>query len=294
MTEPFLYGIYKINYKRKITLEEMKITPIEIRQKQFEKAFRGYEKEEVDAFLLSLSQEWERVMEENKELRKRLEITEKEVSRLREVENSLFKTLKNAEDTGAQVIGSAQRTADLHIKEAQMKSEGILNEAKSKARAMVEEAEVKSRETVDLLLNEVKTYERGYFYLEDQKENLLQELKTMINDFDNRIEKYAARSNRTLIENQLKELRSLTYEKPRYNFKEAISSEIKKEIPQEKAPEPEIKKEAAPNTENKVESSPEPERKIETTQEPKRTIEPTFTESDKKDEQDNGSFFDKL
>jgi len=36
----------------------MNITPIEIRKKEFEKAFRGYEKEEVDAFLQALSQEW--------------------------------------------------------------------------------------------------------------------------------------------------------------------------------------------------------------------------------------------
>ena len=29
----------------------MKVTPIEIRQKDFNKVFRGYDKEEVDAFL---------------------------------------------------------------------------------------------------------------------------------------------------------------------------------------------------------------------------------------------------
>ena len=51
----------------------MKITPIEIRQKTFEKHFRGYDKEEVNAFLLTLSQEWERLVDENKESRFRLE-----------------------------------------------------------------------------------------------------------------------------------------------------------------------------------------------------------------------------
>ena len=47
----------------------MKITPIEIRQKTFEKVFRGYDKEEVQAFLQSLSQEWERL---NAELREHI------------------------------------------------------------------------------------------------------------------------------------------------------------------------------------------------------------------------------
>ena len=47
----------------------MKITPLEIRQKAFEKALRGYDKDEVNAFLLSLSQEWERALDDTKELR---------------------------------------------------------------------------------------------------------------------------------------------------------------------------------------------------------------------------------
>ena len=56
----------------------MKITPLEIRQKSFERNFRGYDKEEVDAFLASLSQEWERISEEHKESRYKLELAEKE------------------------------------------------------------------------------------------------------------------------------------------------------------------------------------------------------------------------
>ena len=46
----------------------MKVTPLEIRKKSFEKVFRGYDKDEVNAFLVSLSQAWEKVMDENKEL----------------------------------------------------------------------------------------------------------------------------------------------------------------------------------------------------------------------------------
>ena len=72
----------------------MKITPLEIRQKEFEKKMRGYDKDEVNAFLQSLSQEWERTLDETKEMRIRLETTEREVNKLREVESSLFKTLK--------------------------------------------------------------------------------------------------------------------------------------------------------------------------------------------------------
>ncbi|MFC2125130.1 DivIVA domain-containing protein, partial [Bacteroidota bacterium] len=57
----------------------MKVTPLEIRQKSFEKVFRGYDKDEVEAFLLILSQEWEKVLDENKSLRMNLDKAEKEV-----------------------------------------------------------------------------------------------------------------------------------------------------------------------------------------------------------------------
>src|SRR6187397_2909696 len=103
----------------------MRITPLDIRQKTFEKNFRGYEKDEVNAFLLTLSQEWERFMDENKELRIKLEATEREVSKLREVETSLFKTLKTAEDTGANVIDQAKRAAELHLRESQLKADAL-------------------------------------------------------------------------------------------------------------------------------------------------------------------------
>ena len=119
----------------------MRVTPLDIRQKTFEKNFRGYEKDEVNAFLLTLSQEWERILDENKELRIKLEATEREVTKLREVESSLYKTLKTAEDTGANVIEQARMAADLHLRESQMQAEGILNEAKTKARNTIEESD---------------------------------------------------------------------------------------------------------------------------------------------------------
>src|SRR5689334_10007246 len=104
----------------------MKITPIEIRQKSFEKVFRGYDKEEVDAFLLSLSQEWERVIDENKEYRIKLEVAEREVKKLREVETSLYKTLKTAEDTSTHLVEQATKSAEMQMKEAQVKADSLL------------------------------------------------------------------------------------------------------------------------------------------------------------------------
>ena len=123
----------------------MKITPLEIRQKTFEKNLRGYDKDEVNAFLSTMSQEWEKILEELKDARIRLESAEKEVAKLREVETTLYKTLKTAEETGKNIMDQANRAADLQIREAQLQAEGLIYESKNKAKAIVEEAEVTSQ-----------------------------------------------------------------------------------------------------------------------------------------------------
>jgi cell division initiation protein len=167
----------------------MKITPLEIRQKSFEKNFRGYEKDEVHAFLLTLSQEWERMMDENKELRIKLETTEREVSKLREVEGSLYKTLKTAEDTGANVIDQARRTAELQVRESQLKADAMLNEAKSKAKDTIEESEMRAKQVIAEMEDRLTALVDNYKKLESSREDLLSDLKRMASDLMERVDR---------------------------------------------------------------------------------------------------------
>eukprot|EP01136_Pigoraptor_vietnamica_P041941 Opistho-1_new@15519 len=86
----------------------MRITPLEIRKHTFDKSFRGYDTESVEAFLLSLSQEWERVGDDMRQSKQKLEVAEREIVRMKEIENSLFKTLKAAEEAQDQINVKAQ------------------------------------------------------------------------------------------------------------------------------------------------------------------------------------------
>jgi cell division initiation protein len=167
----------------------MRITPLEIRQKTFEKNFRGYEKDEVNAFLLTLSQEWERILDESKELRIKLESSEREVSKLREVENSLYKTLKTAEDTGANVIEQARQTAELHLRESQLKAEAMLNEAKSKAKDTIEESDMRAKQLLAEMEDRLKLLVENYKKLESSRDDLLTELKRIASDALERAER---------------------------------------------------------------------------------------------------------
>jgi len=167
----------------------MKITPLEIRQKQFERTLRGYDKDEVSAFLLTLSQEWERAQDEMKELRVKWEASEREVTKLREVESSLYKTLKTAEDTGSNMIEHANKTAQLHLKETQLKAQAMLNEAKGKAEDTIEGAEVTAKQMLEEMEDQLKAMIEHYKSLESQRDNLLADLKRLAAETIDRVER---------------------------------------------------------------------------------------------------------
>lgn len=160
----------------------MNITPLEIRQKEFEKNFRGFDKDEVKAFLNSLSIEWEKLNDEKKELKYKLESAQEEVKKLREVENSLFKTLKTAEDTGANMIEQATKTAELHMRETEMKADALMSEAKSRAKSIIEDAEDKARIIVDDMEDEIRQLEQVFRSLDANKNSLMSDLKMLAED----------------------------------------------------------------------------------------------------------------
>jgi cell division initiation protein len=167
----------------------MRITPLEIRQKTFEKNFRGYEKEEVHAFLITLSQEWERIVDENKELKFKFDATEKEIQKLREVESSLYKTLKTAEDTGASVVEQARKTAELHLRESQLTAEQLMNVAKTKAKDTIEESEMRAKQIIADMEDRLKGLVDQYKKLESAREDLVGELKRLASDVMDKVER---------------------------------------------------------------------------------------------------------
>ncbi|MEM6522254.1 MAG: DivIVA domain-containing protein [Bacteroidota bacterium] len=181
----------------------MKITPLDIRQKTFEKAFRGLDKEEVTAFLVTLSQEWEKLMDENKELTIKLNSSEREVEKLREVENSLFKTLKTAEDTGANMIDQATKTAELHMRETQIKSEAMINDAKAKAKDMIEEAELRSKGATEEMEDRVRALAQVYRNLENLRDDLLSDIRSFASDAVEKVERVKSQIKAVDIEAEL-------------------------------------------------------------------------------------------
>ncbi|ELR68574.1 Cell division initiation protein DivIVA [Fulvivirga imtechensis AK7] len=244
----------------------MKITPLEIRQKTFEKAFRGLDKDEVNAFLVTMSQEWEKLIDENKELRIKLEASEREVEKLREVENSLFKTLKTAEDTGASMIDQATKTAELHMRETQMKAEAILNDAKSRAKDMIEEAEMKSKNTIDEMEDQIRHMAQLYRTLENVKDDLFSDIRSFAKDAIEKVDRVKTQFKKFDVEAELMRVKREAVDK-------AAKMSVKYKVDEPKPAKEEI---------------PEPE------EEERQEEEVVATEEKKPSNNKNTSFFDDI
>jgi cell division initiation protein len=242
----------------------MKITPLEIRQKSFERTMRGYDKDEVTAFLVTLSQAWERLIDETKELRIKYEAAEREVSKLREVESSLYKTLKTAEDTGANLIDQASKTAELHLRESQLKADALLNEAKERAKNTMDEAEQSAKEIIEDMEGRLMDLVQDYKNLDMQRANLLADLKRISSESLERADRMKKSDDFNpdqYLNRARKELKKIVYPN------------------QEPVKQPEPPKVEAPGVEDvKVESSPTPVEPVKAAQ-PEPQAQPSVARS---------------
>ncbi len=170
----------------------MKITPLDIRQKSFNKKFfQGYDPDEVSAFMNSLSQAWERVLEENRELRYRLESAERDASQFREVQNGLYKAIQAADDKYAELIENGNQQANFLIREAKANADSTIKDAEWRSKTVIEEAEQQARNTWLELRNHVNALKTEYTQLEGMRQLLLSEIKNFSNELLERVDRVA-------------------------------------------------------------------------------------------------------
>ncbi|GAB4006143.1 hypothetical protein GCM10028808_07500 [Spirosoma migulaei] len=211
----------------------MKITPIEIRQHTFEKGLRGYRTEDVDAFLVSLSQEWERVTGEYKMLKMQLELAEKELGKLKEIEMTLFRTLKSAEDNSAQITEQANTAGEKYINEAKQKADDILADARKRTALMVQDAENQARYLKDNILNDLKSLEHDFKALEGYKDNLAAQIRTLASNAVDSVERFEKKFSKQNLKGKIDEVSSQIQDELKQNDDTA-----KNETPVEASAEP--------------------------------------------------------
>lgn len=106
----------------------MRITPLDVRKQEFRKAMRGLDGDEVYAFLSTVADEYEAVLNDNKALRERLLELDDKVQEYRSIERTLRDTLLTAERVTVEAKDNARREATLIVKEAQLEAQKALRD----------------------------------------------------------------------------------------------------------------------------------------------------------------------
>ncbi|RUR41732.1 DivIVA domain-containing protein [Clostridium perfringens] len=107
----------------------MKLTPMDINNKEFKRVLRGYCPEEVDEFLDQIVEEYEILFKENTSLKEKLENSNDKIEHYSKIENTIQNTLLLAQNTAEQAKANAQKEADVIIKSANDTAQRILDKA---------------------------------------------------------------------------------------------------------------------------------------------------------------------
>ncbi|MCJ7483960.1 MAG: DivIVA domain-containing protein [Thermodesulfovibrionales bacterium] len=110
----------------------MRITPLDIQQKQFPMKLRGFDVEEVYAFLEVIREEMEDLLRENANLRENIQRLDNQMKEYRDMETTLRETLLTAQQLVEDYKMNARKEAELVVREAELRSDTLLKEAQEK------------------------------------------------------------------------------------------------------------------------------------------------------------------
>jgi len=110
----------------------MRITPLDIQQKQFPIRFRGFDVEEVYAFLEVVREEMEELTRESSVLKENLYRMENQLKDFRDMEGTLRETLLTAQQMVDDYKTNSLKEAELLHREAEIKAERLLSVAHEK------------------------------------------------------------------------------------------------------------------------------------------------------------------
>lgn len=117
----------------------MRVTPLDILQRQFRESRKGYEQDEVRAFLDQVRETLEDVLRENQRLREDIQRKDAEIASMRDAESDLKQTLTLARRVAEDLERGARREADVLLGEARLEAEKILMVATDEQRALHED-----------------------------------------------------------------------------------------------------------------------------------------------------------
>ena len=110
----------------------MNVSPLDMRQQRFRKAFRGFDRVEVASFLAAVADDYEQALRETDRLRQDLMRMEAVLAEHREHEKNLQSTLTTAQRLSDDIKANAELEARRIIREAEGRSDLLLEKTQAR------------------------------------------------------------------------------------------------------------------------------------------------------------------
>ena len=116
----------------------MRMTPLEIQSHRFGRRLRGYDREEVEAFLRMITDDYESLLKESESRRQRIHHLEETLERLTAQERLLQETLLNAQSMSDRMREATEKECEVLVGEAEVRAEKILDASHRRAARLAE------------------------------------------------------------------------------------------------------------------------------------------------------------
>ena len=126
----------------------MKLTPMDINNKEFKRAMRGYSADEVDEFLDQIVENYEELYKENANLKEKITNLNEKVEHYSQIEATIQNTLLLAQTAAEQAKNSAKKEAEMMMKNANETAQRIMDKAHNDVIAINDEYEKVKQEFI--------------------------------------------------------------------------------------------------------------------------------------------------
>ena len=117
----------------------MRLTPLEIRQHKFSPRLRGFDRDEVAAFLDTVVADFEDVVRENAQPRREAERLARELDAYRAREKTIQDTLTTAQNVVEQLKRTAIKESEAMVVDAELRAGKLLAEARERRAELANE-----------------------------------------------------------------------------------------------------------------------------------------------------------
>ena len=100
----------------------MKLSSLDIRKQQFSRIVRGYDRDEVDAFLDMVSTQWQELVDEMRRAEEKLSEMKVQINHYQKVEEALEETIKGARVSADKKIEIAENSATAILEKAEARA----------------------------------------------------------------------------------------------------------------------------------------------------------------------------